>query len=196
MNSEWLKDYQEKRTLIDSLGICNMFKQELLPQFIVDKTMSHKYAGLYYFEGHYVTILPFAIENSNSERFINLLMHEIGHSTCLYTNRLNRLYDNAPRRSITEISNLEEQIAESIAMVLTLTLLDTNKGCNLRAFNKYLITHSSRYFLPWEEVEIGVESIVTSSKFNSAKKWMNVLKTHIRNNNITFMKEGVFNGER
>lgn len=195
MNSEWLKDYQEKRNLIDSLGIYSMFKKELLPEFIVDKGMSNKYAGLYYFEGHYVTILPFAIENSTSERFINLLMHEIGHSTCLYTNRWNRLFDNAPRRSISDISKLEEQIAESIAMIFTLTFFDTSKGCNLRAFNKYLITNSSRYRLPWEEVAIAVESVIDPSRIDTAKKWMNILKTYIRNNNITFVKEGVFNGE-
>jgi hypothetical protein len=195
MNSEWLHDFPEKKTLIDSLGIYSMFRKDLLPKFMIDEAMSNKYAGLYYFEGHYVTILPFAAEHSTSERFINLLLHEIGHSTCLYTNRWNRLFDNSPRRSFPEISKLEEQIAESIAMIFSLTFFGTSKGCNAKAFNKYLITNSSKYRLPWEEIVIAVESIIEPSRMDDARKWMNVLKTYIRNNNITFIKEGVFNGE-
>lgn len=195
MTNEWLKKFPEKEILITSLDLFSMFRQELLPSFILDEGMSRKYAGLYYIDEHKVTLLPFAVEYSTSERFINLLLHEIGHSTSMYTNRWNRLTDNSPRRSIKEVNNLEEQIAETIAMVFTLTLLNTTSNCNERDFNKYLIKNSSKYRLPWEEVVLAVETFVNPDKINLARKWMSILKRHISNNNITFLKEGIFNGE-
>lgn len=194
--NEWLVDYPCKQTLINSICVENFFTVDRFPKFEVDHCMPKKYAGLYHFDSHYVTILPYAIEESNAERFINLIFHEIGHSTSLHTNRWNRLTDNVPTMLISEVSKLEEQIAETVAIAMTLICFNTTEGVNTKEFAKYLIKNNSRYRLPWEEVTLAVESIVVPRKFDVAKKWLVTLKKFMINNNIILIKEGVFNGER
>lgn len=196
MDYTWLKKYPEQKRILDSMNVSNFFNSQLLPEFNIDSRMSKKYAGMYHIEEHRVSFLPVAVKYFAPERFINLLFHEIGHSTSKQTNRWNRLFENTPKRSFDEVEKLEEQIAETIAMILTLTLFNTSKGCNERDFVKYIINNNSVYRLPWEEVSLAVESIVDCSKLDSCKKWTNVLKRFMVNSNITSIKEGVFNGKK
>jgi hypothetical protein len=196
MNIEWLTSYPSRKNLIRSLPISKILKQDNLPEFKVNDRLSKKIAGLYHIENHKVDILPYAAESYTPERFVNLILHEIGHSTARSTNRWERLLANTPARSIEEVTKLEEQIAETIAMILNLVIFNTAEGCNLREFRKYIITNSNRYRIPWEEVTLAIETLVDPNEFKLYTKWSNVLKKYMINTNIVSIKEGVFNGEK
>jgi hypothetical protein len=196
MRVDWLSSYPEKKKLISSLDLNKLLVNDMLPLFKIEEKQSKKLAGVYHIDKHLVTIQPLIVKPYTSERFLNLLLHEIGHSTAKYTNRWERLISNCPSRGFDEAIKLEEQIAEILGVILTLSLVDSSKVVNLREFNKYIITNSNRYSIPWEEVTIALGSVVHSSKFNVCLKWSNVLHKYITHNNIALIKKGVFNGER
>jgi predicted metalloprotease with PDZ domain len=194
MNTDWISHSPQRLELVNKLKIPDLITNDQIPLICLDHSMSNKFAGLYHTDVHRITIQPFIIDTSNDERFINLLLHELGHSTSKKTNRIERLWENCDRSNIEEAYKLEEQIAETIALMFELVIFNNNTTVNIKAFAKYMIQNSSVYDLPWGEIESVIQNSIKKEKVASAAYWSEKIKNYLTRNNLVRIKQGVFNG--
>lgn len=194
MNVDWLSNSPSKLKLINQLKIPELIDPSTIPMFCLDYSMSKRFAGLYHIDVHRVTIQPTIIDVCDDERFINLVLHELGHSTSKKTNRIERLWDNCSKKTMQDVYNLEEQIAEVIALIFELTIFNNNTTVNIRAFANYIAGNPSVYDFPWGEIDAVLNTVISKSKLDRSVYWSEKIKKYLTKNNLVRIKQGVFNG--
>ena len=194
MDCSWMNEYPEKRYTVESIRLNNVFNSSKLPEFSIDPQCSKKWEALYWYDSHTVTVQKRALKTSDDERFINIILHELGHSTSKYTNRWERIIGNSAF-NIKQAKMLEEQIAEILSLIFRFTLFDTSRGSNVKQFNDYMILCRSKYKIPWGEIDNAIKSILMEEEIEKALMWSGVVRRYIARHSIADIKEGVFNGE-
>ncbi len=193
MDCSWITEYPEKKSKIESINIGSVFKENNFPEFMIDPVISKSWLALYWFEEHKVTVQKQLLKTGDDERFINIILHELGHSTSKYTNRWNRIMANCSF-NFKQAKMLEEQIAETLSLIFRFTLFDTSRGSNVTQFNDYMFCHKSSYKIPWGEIDNAISSLVVNSELDKALTWSEVVRKYIVRHSIAEVTEGVFNG--
>jgi len=190
-NIEWLREYPERVCSLDLVNMDNTFKS--MPVFQVTDRMNVQHLAEYDFVAKTISFRPDHLKVMTEERFINALLHEMGHYTSALTNRWERIWANAGLRRIDSIKATEEQIAETLALIFHLTVFDYNRSCNLRAYNDYMILNKSDFSLPWGEIELAVKEIISEDLLDNALFWTVKVRNYIAKRSLITIKDGVFN---
>lgn len=193
MDYSWMIDFPQKKSLLESVNISSLFFESKLPYFTLDPINSKKWLALYWFDEHKVTIQKQLLKNHDEDECINVILHELGHSTTKYTNRWNRLIANSGLQ-MNQVKMLEEQIAEILALIFRFTLFGTAKGTNIKQFKEYMFKFKSKYAIPWEEVDNAIRSLVVGCQQENALVWSDVVRKYIVRHSIADVKGGIFNG--
>lgn len=194
MDYSWLVGHPDKRLLIESTKLSNVFVESKLPQFLIDTKSSSKWKALYWYDSHTISFQKRYLSCDDNEEFINIILHELGHSTSKYTNRWERILANS-YFNINQAKMLEEQIAEILSLIFRFTLFGTAKGSNLKQFVDYMTMCKSKYKVPWGEIESAIQSILTEDEIEKAMIWSGIVRNYLVKKSIVQIKEGVFNGE-
>jgi hypothetical protein len=190
INGSWLSGYPDKQNMVMATGLDDMFDQSKLPMFRI-KRLCMEHLATYTRGIHLITLNKIYLSSMTERRFISVLLHEIGHSTTAFTNRLARLEENAGFDRNQRYA-IEEVFAEILSVVMYSTIYCRHEVS--KSSIKYIAQWDcqSKTIYPWGEVEVALESIISKPFIDNFLCHADMLRYYLERNNIIKIRKGLY----